>query len=155
MFHSLSIRPTAFLSLLAVALAGCSESGPARAPIQGRVTLGGKPLTGGRIVFTPSAPNQGPATSARIVNGEYALPLDEGPIVGKNRIQIEADLDLGFALDDEQAFARRGGKPLPPNPVPPEFNVRSTIVVDVIAGEENSYDVTIPQPRQVVARPQF
>jgi hypothetical protein len=155
MTHFISIRTAALLSLAALTVAGCSDSGPARAPIQGLVTLGGQPLAAGRILFTPAAPNQGPATSARIVNGEYELPSEEGPIVGTNRIQIEADLDLGFALDDEQAFARRGGKPLPPNPVPPEFNANSTIVVDVKAGDENTYDVTIPQSRQVVARPQF
>jgi hypothetical protein len=130
--------------LAAVAIAGCGNSGPARAPIQGKITLGSQPLAAGRILFAPLAPNQGPAASARIINGEYRLPKAEGPVVGQNRVEVEADLNLGFAIDDEAAFAKRGGKPLPPNPIPPAFNTQSTLTVEVKAGEENKFDVLIP-----------
>jgi hypothetical protein len=99
----------------------------------------------------PVAPTTGPTITARITNGEYQLSQKDGPFVGQNRVEIEADLDLGFALDDEAAFAKRG-KPLPPNRVPPEFNVKSSLVTDVKAGEKNTFDVTIPDPRQTVAR---
>jgi hypothetical protein len=131
------------------ALAGCDSSGPPRAPIHGRVTAGGQPLAGGRIIFTPVAPSEGPATSARIINGEYTLSEEQGPVVGANRVQIEADLNVGFELDDEAAYAARGGVPLPPQPIPPEFNTRSTQTVEVKAGEDNSYDVTVPQVQQM------
>src|SRR5687767_12035167 len=103
-------------------IAGCDNSSPVRAPIHGKVLIGGQPLAAGRILFTPAAPNQGPATSARIAAGEYKLAKPEGPVVGKNRVEVEADLNLGFPIDDEAAFAKRGGKPLPPNPIPPAFN---------------------------------
>jgi hypothetical protein len=130
---------------------GCGSSGTPRAAIHGRVTAGGQPLAAGRIVFTPTHPNKGPATTARIVNGDYQLSAKDGPVVGANRVQIEADLHLGFALDDEAAFAARGGVPLPPQPIPAEFNTKSTQTVQVTAGEDNSYDVTVPQLQQMAS----
>ncbi len=86
--------------VMIVAVIGCGQTGPVRAPIQGKVTVGGQPLTAGRILFTPVAPNQGPAASARIEAGQYNLDAQEGPVVGPNRVEVEADLKLGFALDD-------------------------------------------------------
>lgn len=144
------VAPVALYILLVSA--GCGSSGPPRAAIHGRVTAGGQPLAAGRILFTPVHPNQGPATSARVVNGEYQLTAKDGPVIGANRVQIEADLNLGFELDDEAAFAQRGGAPLPPQPVPAEFNLHSSQVVQVKAGEKNAYDVVIPQLQHVAAR---
>jgi hypothetical protein len=141
--------------LAGLSLSGCADSGPARAPIQGLVTIGGQPLAAGRILFTPAAPNEGPAASARIVDGKYALTDDDGPVPGQNRVQIEADLALGFAIDDEQAFALRAARPLPAGPIPPEFGNRSQVVVEVKPGDANHYDVTIPQARHVAARPPY
>jgi hypothetical protein len=103
-------------------------------------------------LFTPVAPNQGPATSAVIAAGVYSIPQNEGPVVGKNRVEVEADWNLGFAIDDEAAFAKRGGKPLPPNPIPPQFNRESQLVVEVKPGAENTYDVTVPAARHTAAR---
>jgi hypothetical protein len=109
-------------------------------------------LAAGRILFTPIAPNQGPAASARIEAGQYKLPAEDGPVVGQNRVEVGADLNLGFALDDEAAFAKRGGRPLPPNPIPPAFNVQSTLTVEVKPGSENPYDVAIPATTQSARR---
>jgi hypothetical protein len=142
------------ISLLAAVLIGCGQSGPGRAPIAGKVTVGGQPLAAGRILFIPVAPNQGPTTSAAIKGGEYRVPKAEGVVVGQNRVEIEAELNLGFAIDDEAAYAKRGGRPLPPNPIPPQYNRESQLAVEVIPGEQNSYDVTIPGARHTAARPQ-
>jgi hypothetical protein len=144
-----------FLTPMIAAAPGCGKSGPVRAPIQGKITVGGQPLAKGRILFTPIAPNHGPATSAMIAEGVYSIPQNEGPVVGKNRVEVEADLNLGFALDDEAAFAKRGGKPLPPNPIPPQFNRESQLVVEVQPGAENTYDVTVPAARHTAARPSY
>ena len=141
--------------VLALALAGCGESGPARAPIRGRVTLGGQPLKAGRIIFTPQAPNTGPATSAAISEGVYQLARTEGPIVGRNRVEIEAVPDLGFPIDDDVAFAERGNRPLPRSPIPPQFNEQSQLTTEVLAADENTFDVSIPASRYTVARPQY
>jgi hypothetical protein len=144
------------LSLIAgvaiVAAVGCGQVGPARAPIQGKVTVGGKPLAAGRILFTPIAPTQGPAASARITAGEFKLEHADGPVVGQNRVEVEADLNLGFEIDDEAAYAKRGGRRLPNNPIPPAFNTQSTLTAEVEAGD-NTFDVSIPAAAQSAARP--
>lgn len=139
-------------AMLLVAAAGCGSSGAPRAAIHGRVSAGGTPLAAGRILFTPVSPNTGPATSARITNGEYQLTAKDGPVLGANRVQIEADLNLGFELDDEAAFAQRGGAPLPPSPIPAEFGMGSTQVVEVKANEDNAFDVLIPYVQQVATQ---
>ena len=104
--------------------------------------MGGQPLPRGRILFLPQNP-PGPAVAATIQDGDYALPSREGPLVGLNRVEVEGELNLGFALDDEQAFARRQGVPLPTNPIPPQFNRQSTLTTEIKA-DNNVYDVNIP-----------
>jgi hypothetical protein len=148
----------AALSALAVAMvctSGCGGDGLSRGAVSGRVTIGGQPLSGGRVLFLPVAPNQGPTVSAAIVDGEYRLSAHQGPVAGRNRVEVEADRDVGFAIDDEAAFARRGGRPLPPNPIPPEFNRNSKLVCEIKTGEENQFDVSVPAAVQITARPQY
>lgn len=129
-------------------VAGCGLSGPAHSAAEGSVTIGGQPLSGGRIIFTPVAPSQGPAVSIRIAAGRYKASKAAGPVVGKNRVEVEADLALGFALDDEEAFARRGAAPLPASLIPPDFNTTAQLSVEIKPGEANKYDVTVPATTQ-------
>ncbi len=136
------------LALTMVCSSGCGPSGLPRGAVKGRVTIGGQPLASGRVLFLPA---QGPTVSAVIVNGEYQLPRHEGPIAGANRVEVEADLNLGFAIDNEAAFAKRGGRPLPPNPVPQAFNRDSKLTIDVRSGEDHSLDITIPAATQTTA----
>jgi hypothetical protein len=123
---------------------GCGGSGPPRAAIHGRVTIADQPLAGGQIVFIPISPTTGPTVSAAIVNGEYKLDRRKGPVVGLNRVEVRGDRPLGFPVDDEQAFAQRGGAPLPPDPVPATYNTNSQLSFDVKSGEDNVYNVPIP-----------
>ena len=151
---SLAVRA---VSLIALALAvsssaGCGQNGLPRGAVQGRVTIGGQPLARGRVLFLPAS---GPTVTATVVNGEYQLPSHEGPIAGANRVEVEAELDLGFAIDDEAAFARLGGRPLPPSPIPPEFNLRSQLELAVEAGGEHTLDIAIPAAAQVSARGRY
>jgi hypothetical protein len=136
---------------LAALTAGCGGDGLNRGAVAGRVTVGGAPLAKGRILFVPIAPNSGPAASAVVVDGQYTLDRSTGPIVGQNRVEVEAEVDLGFAIDDEAAFAARGGKPLPPNPIPPAFNKQSTLAVEIKPGETTSFDVAVPAAVQTAS----
>jgi hypothetical protein len=140
---SLRTKLAAPLLVLPLVAAGCGESGPPRAPIAGRVTIGGAPLAAGRILFLPQAPTEGPAASAMVVDGEYNLTESDGPVVGSHRVEVEADLPLGFALDDEAAFAKAKGK-LPRQPIPAKYNRQSTLTADVKPEADNQFDVHIP-----------
>ncbi|MCI0359815.1 MAG: hypothetical protein L0211_15165 [Planctomycetaceae bacterium] len=155
-FRLLASAATAVtLALALISASGCGQSGLPRGAVKGHITIGGQPLGKGRILFLPIAPSKGPAVSATIVNGEYQLERREGPIAGANRVEVEADLNLGFAIDDEAAFARRGGRPLPPNPVPAEFNRNSKLVIEIKPREQNSLDISVPAAAHVAAGARF
>lgn len=139
------VLPTLALASLAFAMTGCSNaSGPERAAIRGKITVGGQPLAAGRILFTPIAPNEGPASSARILNGEYEVKRQEGPVVGANLVQIEQDIATDFAIDDEAAYAQRAAtRTLPRSVIPPAYNRQSQVSVEVKSSTENSFDLNI------------
>ena len=130
-------------AVCAAAIGGCGAHGPQRGAIAGKVTVGGRPLAAGRVLFLPQAPNKGPVASATIAAGEFNLDESEGPIVGLNRVEVEASPDLGFAIDDEAAFAKREPGPAPKNPIPPAYGSQSKNAVNVAAGD-NEYNIAIP-----------
>lgn len=134
------------LLLLALA-AGCSR-GPDLQPVSGLVTVNQQPLSAGVIRFCPLQGTRGRASSAGVCDGEFAIPRKDGLVPGEYRVEIEAAVDLGFAIDDDVAFATRGAKPLPPNPVPPKFNRQSTLTAAVAPGDDNilEFDLDVPQP---------
>jgi hypothetical protein len=77
------------IMLVVVASAsGCGKNRPL-APITGKVTYRGKPLTFGTVVFQP--PSGQPATGAIQPDGTFQLTTrgeGEGAVVGKNRVRI-------------------------------------------------------------------
>jgi hypothetical protein len=138
----LAKRPRWLLTGIVLMAAGCGADGPERGAIVGKVTVAGQPLASGRILFLPQAPNKGPTATASIVFGEYSLDESSGPVLGVNRVEVEATPDLGFEIDDEASFANRQGA-LPKNPIPPEYGSQSKNTVTVAAGD-NDYSINIP-----------
>lgn len=137
---------TSIVILSCVVILGCGQSGPERSAIQGKVTVAGTPLVSGRILFTPIAPTTGPVATAMIVNGVYQLPREQGPVVGKLRVTLEATPNLGFAIDDEQAYAafvRSGARPAQ-DPIPPQFQ-QQPLEVEIVANQLNLFDVAVPK----------
>lgn len=140
------------LSLLLVGacalLLGCGKADLPRGSVTGQVTIGGQPLQAGRVIFTPIAPTHGPATSVRVEAGRYELPEQRGPIIGQHRVEVEAELDLGYAIDDEAAYALNAHKPKPANPIPPEYGRQSKLVATIEADQPNQFDIVIPAARR-------
>lgn len=132
-------------------LSGCGGSdGPVRAAVEGSVSLNGKKLAAGVVRFVPSDEKSGPAAVAMIKDGQFELDRKAGPVVGAHRVEIEATDYYGFAIDDEKAFTaafkETKGKPLPPNPIPPIYNISSTLTADVKADEKNTFDFPLVNP---------
>src|SRR5258708_7222191 len=65
---------------------GCGKKGPQRAAVSGHVTLDGQPINEGVIQFLPVEGTIGPETGGIITNGQYDIPHERGPIVGKSRL---------------------------------------------------------------------
>lgn len=80
--------PLACLGLMS--MVGCVR-GPALAPVSGRVTLDGKPLEFGGVMFQPDA---GPAALAAIgPDGRFTLRYmgkADGAVIGRNRVVVTA-----------------------------------------------------------------
>ena len=72
------MRSLVALTLLAL-LTGCSSKPelPARFPVTGTVTMGGRPVEGARIVFIPTTPGLNAASAISDKDGKYSLTTFE------------------------------------------------------------------------------
>jgi hypothetical protein len=120
------------LCLLLGLLAGCGQSEPALAPVQGRVLYRGQPLAGGTIVFTPDSQRGGRGPQAwSLVGGDGRFTLltggKKGAVPGWHRVTIAP-------------LASRGAKatPLPSRYRDPELSGQR---VEVKAGRHNQCDL--------------
>jgi hypothetical protein len=139
--HSRRVGLAALVAAFTFLSVGCGgKEGPGRMGVRGAVQFDNAPLASGRILFVPEPPTQGPVASAVIVDGAYQIPAEQGVVAGKHSVQIEGTINLGFPIDDEEAYARRGGAPLPPNPVPLRYNRRSTLKAEVAPDGEQTFD---------------
>jgi hypothetical protein len=102
------LRCVPILAALAVLAAGCRGEEYKTAPVSGRVTLNGVPVSNVAVMFQPVAPpgniNPGPG-SYGITNadGRYNLRLigkeTPGAVVGKHKVRIENYTEPGETLD--------------------------------------------------------
>jgi hypothetical protein len=121
---------------LGLALLTSCESKAKFAPVSGRVTLDGKPLSGAYVYFQPIAP-EGTAYAAASgsssktnENGEYKLkgPNGEnGAWVGRHKVMIDAHAPQVGETDERPP---RGGWPQV-NKVPPKYNKDSKETFEV------------------------
>lgn len=144
------------LGLIALCVIGCGDSGPPRFAAEGTVLLDGAPLPAGVIRFLPQGETKGPAASATIENGKFALDTSNGPVAGQHRIEIEATGHEGFAVDDEQAYAQKASTTrapvIPPNPVPPMYNRQSTLSKTISPEGPNTFEFLLTSVSTTASR---
>jgi hypothetical protein len=90
--------------ILLVVLSGlfsASGCGPATATVSGEVTVDGKPLDRGLIVFSPADSNGEPAR-ARIQNGKYEVRM----VAGKKFVQLSAPVVIDRKKESDAPDAR-------------------------------------------------
>ena len=107
---------------------------------RGPVTLDGKPLLEGSILFTPlAAPwRRGRRESE---GGRYHLPAGIGPAIGRNRVEIRALRKTGKMVP--KAFGQPGEMvPEKVEAVPPRFNHQSKLIVEIKPGN-NTADIAV------------
>jgi hypothetical protein len=135
------------VGLLAVTLSGCGTGGEfGVAPVSGKVTHQGQPVTGGSLVFAPVPSSDGsakvgkPAAGEVQSDGSYKLSTyaaSDGAVVGKHRVRYsppQMPLPPGKTLQP--------GEGLPPSPfdglVPKETQVdvkkgNNEIAIELVA----------------------
>ena len=117
---SCCIRSRPVLSLMGltcILLSGCN-SGPKVAPVRGRVTYNGKPVTGGKIMFYPEHGRPSLGTIAE--DGTYSLTnkvAGDGAQVGQHKVTIEStkvhpgSTIEAKSVEEEMSQARKGYPP--------------------------------------------
>ncbi|HEY2413536.1 MAG TPA: hypothetical protein VGI40_14900 [Pirellulaceae bacterium] len=131
--YSRPSRRLALLSLPLLALiVGCSEPNPlGRRPIQGQITLNGKPVDYGSIQFSPEDPDHGVSSGAMIENGRYHTKVTDGLPPGSYKVMITSP-DRGKVEKvegppgDERSFAVER--------IPKKYNLQSTLKIEVPKG---------------------
>jgi hypothetical protein len=117
-------------------LAGCGKVGN-HAAISGTVTLDGKPLERGSILFEPIGDTRGVVTGGEIKDGRYNLPRSKGPAIGWNRVRIQAVRKTGRMMPNPM------GPPGSMNEVyegaiPARFDTESILKVEVHSGDNTA-----------------
>jgi hypothetical protein len=134
------------LALAAVCGCGGGEAPLPRAAVSGTVTLDGQPLQEGVVRFVPIDNTAGPKTSVIVSQGKFSADAEQGPIVGKHRIEIESTDDGGYAMDDEQAIQKlreSGVTRIDVVRVPPNYNSHSTLTETVSADQPNVFQFNL------------
>ena len=138
--HRTSPRLAIVLVALAVA-AGCSKPPHDVAPVRGTITIDGKPLGVGRVMFAPASKGDGlnagkPALGIIQPDGSYVLGTygeDDGAVVGEHTVTI-----LG---------PRKNSPQTTPVSIPPSGPMFDRLTVprrfSVVAGQENQIDIAL------------
>lgn len=109
-----------------------------RAAVSGTVTLDGKPLETGSILFTPEG--LGPTAGGEIENGRYDLSRELGPSPGPYRVQIQSWRPAGRAIRDEATGTTEQNLV---SIIPRRYNERSELKVAIEQGTENTFDFAL------------
>ena len=139
----LSVSRSTFsaLTLCALTLTGCfgsSKEGLERAAVSGTVSFDGKPLSEGSIQFIPDLDAKGQrvhgkAVQAIITNGVYSLTNDQGPVVGANKIMVNATRKTGKFQNFDGVKTE-----IMQQYIPAKYNADSTLRYEVKAGENTA-----------------
>jgi hypothetical protein len=135
--------PMALCALMFLLLAGCGgdveDPRGQRVGVRGTVEWNGKPLDRARIVFSPAEGDATITATGSIVNGAYEIPAESGPLVGKMRVEIQAD-----KIELEEFEAARGGdkrkRPrVETTVIPAKYTTQSTL--DAVVTEDEAKNV--------------
>lgn len=132
------------LVMLLPVLLGCTETGPPKVAVTGRVTLDGRALEQGAILFAPQLGTPGSKAATEIVDGSFELHEKQGLTIGKFRVQIDRakkrELDSnGLPIVE---------KPDPSTTIPSRYNQYTQLVIETSATGENyfEFDLTTETP---------
>ncbi len=125
-----TLRRLAVAGLFAVfVLSGCQDGRPNKGKVKGTVTLDGRPLEKGSVLFI-STDNTTPSSSAEIRNGTFAGEVYVGQmnvqvlspqVVGKRKVYDTPDSPEADVLEER---------------IPAKYNTETVLTADVKPGEQ-------------------
>ena len=123
-----------------VACLGCSEPNAlGRKAVSGMISVNGSPLQKGSILFAPVDRN-GVSSGAEIVDGAYAIAAHQGLTPGSYTVRIYATDEVAEAV--EPTLPGPGVK-TQPELIPPAYNMRSELKLEVNESEDAVFDLDI------------
>jgi hypothetical protein len=126
---ALSVTPALLWTILGT---GCGSDGLNLAPVNGTVTLDGKPVKGASVEFIPQAPGGSVAYGTTDENGNYSMYFGSsgtGAVVGRSLVRITSDDQVSVG---GTSYARK-------EVFPQKYNANSELFVDVVSGS-NKFD---------------
>jgi hypothetical protein len=123
---------------MSIGCAGATDDLP-RLAVSGTVTLGGEPLTQGRIQFEPASAEAKIPAGGEITDGRFAIPRDQGPTPGDYRIMITSSVAKKLEGDNSPGAEPAKGAVKKKAPaielIPKEYNSQTTLKEKVEAGK--------------------
>jgi hypothetical protein len=115
---------------------GCSQSG-GRQSLEGTVTLDGKPLAEGSIVFVPQPGTKSPTCGGTISEGHFSIAPAGGAFTGKFRVEITAIRTTG-----RKVARRQDGKMMDETAqvIPARYNAQSELTATVTEKGPNRFE---------------
>jgi hypothetical protein len=124
-------RQLLLLNLLVIAaLVGCGKSEPKPGTVHGTVTLDGKPMPEGKIMFYPAG--EGPS-EIEIKEGAYKGEAK----AGKNTVRI------GVFRKGPPLSTSPEAEPPMVNILPAKFHAQSNLAAEVKGGEDNEFNYQV------------
>ncbi len=128
-------------AIVLLGLSGCGRTcRPERVEVEGRVQLDGQPLDAGTITFIPQG--AGTAASGPIAEGQYHLPMAQGPSPGKCRVEILSYRETGRKVEGPTSNGM-GMVAEMRQIIPPRYNTHSELESVLGAEGKNSCDFTL------------
>ncbi len=135
------------VSIVVVGALGCGsqDADPrgVRVAVHGNVTLDGTPLSRARIVFLSEGEKGAVKATGSIEDGTYQIPQENGPLVGKSRVEIYSEMADFEEFEAAKASNKRVTRPSAVSRIPINYNTRSTLTADVQEQEENTFDFSL------------
>ena len=123
--------------------AGCNDDSK-RYGVSGTVTLNGEVLKDGVVTFVPVSPESPTQGSAAVAAGKFRISAEQGLAPGMYKISISSP-DGKTPVADPNAAPGPSGNFTSRDRIPAEFNIRSTLEIEVKPDTKaNVYDFKIP-----------
>lgn len=121
------------------ALIGCGDPGPPRLPVAGSITLDGKPLASGSVVFAPL--DGMTAAVAEVKDGAYRVASSRGPAPGRYQVEVRAESPTGKWVPHPD-FPGETIEELR-ELIPARYNAKTELSVEVRPDGENVFDFAL------------